>query len=446
MRGPAIAAVLVVASAGCGGLLATDDVPGEAGSDASSLEASTDSTFSSPDGDDATEPADSTSEASPSSEASADAGETDDTGDASDAAVGSDVGDAGDVSDVRDSAVDSSATDATQPHPFCDDACALGDQECDPLPQICTYDDAGHTIGCQSQGEGVWTCVMGNTGCTVWANGVACASDVPCCDTCQQGTCPLGSIGEPCRQDTDCASNACDAASHVCVDRQCADHRQDGAESDVDCGGPVCDACVGGQRCRNSLDCEAGHPCSAGSTRVCEGPFVDASAGDAAACADECMVGDQQCSDLPQVCTYDDAGFTASCDAPGEGVWTCVSGGAGCAVWAPGTACGSGACCAGCQRVACDAGSGPLCWSCPPGADGAPCEQDPDCTSDACDAVGHACVSSQCADHRQDGQETDVDCGGPVCPACGSTQSCQTNRDCQPGHICLDNGYGKNCT
>ena len=116
--------------------------------------------------------------------------------------------------------------------------------------------------------------------------------------------------------------------------------------------GSVSFRCIGqgGERCRSSGDCQAGSVCLGGSIRFCNGPPpADASASDAGSCADECAVGDRECSLLPQVCTYDDAGFTASCDAPGEGAWTCVVGSAGCAVWAPGAACGAGAtCCAGC--------------------------------------------------------------------------------------------------
>jgi hypothetical protein len=437
VRGPAVGAMLFVAITGCGGLLATDDAP-VGPSDASSLEASGDSTVTSPDGDDSAAATDTSVEASSSPEASAQ--------DAADASMADDATESGDAGDAADAPADS-PIDA--PRPFCDDACALGDQECSPLPQVCTYDDAGHTVGCQPQGQGVWTCVTGSTGCSVWASGVACSADIPCCVTCEQGVCPLGSLGDPCRQDTDCASDACDAVAHVCISSRCADHRQDGDEADVDCGGSLCDSCQGGQRCRSNGDCQPGHVCLGGSVRLCSGsapPPADASATDAASCSDECAVGDQGCSLLPQVCTYDDAGFTASCDAPGEGHWTCVLGSAGCAVWAPGASCGSAAaCCAGCAQVACDAGAGPLCWSCPPGSDGRPCEQDTECVSGACDAVGHECVSGQCADHRQDGVETDVDCGGPVCAPCGVGQGCQSNRDCQPGHVCVNNGYRNAC-
>ncbi len=428
LRGPAVAAMLVVASAACG-LVDTDDAPAEPLVDGSSLEASPDSTFAYPVGDDGAA-ADSSFEASPSSDAFAN-----------------------DASDTSDSTGDSSTIDATKEHLPCDDGCALGDQECSPLPQVCTYDDAGFTVSCASQGEGIWTCVVAETGCTVWARGVACQSDIPCCVACEQGTCPLGSEGDPCEQDTDCASDACDAVVHECVAHPCADHRQDGLEADVDCGGPLCNSCQGGQRCRNNLDCQAGHVCFS-SGGVCSGPSgstADASTSDAAGeplpCADECALGDQECSLLPQVCTYDDTGFTASCEAPGEGIWTCVVGNAGCAVWVPGAACGSSAaCCAGCQQVACDAGPGSLCWSCPPGSDGNPCEQDTDCVSDACDAMKHECISDPCADHRQDGLETDVDCGGPDCNECLTGQWCQSNRDCQAGHVCLNNGYAKSCT
>jgi hypothetical protein len=431
----AAGAIFVVACTACGGHAGTED---ESVADASSVDACPDSTCAYIVGDDAT--TDSSLEASLAPDAS--------TNDATGVGDANDASNAGDASEAGDSIPDASTGDVVNVHTPCDDACALGEQQCRPLPQVCTYDDAGFTVGCAPQGEGIATCVVAETGCTVWGEGAACRSDVPCCVACEQGACAVGSLGEPCERDTDCASDACDALLRECVSNQCADHRQDGSETGVDCGGLVCNACQGGQGCQTSFDCQAGQYCTP--SRVCSGPSLDASPGDAAEqpppCHDACALGDQACSLLPQVCTYDDAGITLSCKAPGEGIWTCVAGNAGCAVWAPGAACGSGGpCCSGCQPMACDAGAGSLCWSCPAGSDGKPCEQDGDCASDACDAVSHECTASQCADHRLDGMETDVDCGGPDCGACLYSQRCESNRDCLPGDVCMNNGYWDTC-
>jgi hypothetical protein len=49
----------------------------------------------------------------------------------------------------------------------------------------------------------------------------------------------------------------------------------------------------------------------------------------------------------------------------------------------------------------------------------------------ACDAVSMTCVEDGCVDHRKDGDEADVDCGGTVCPACGTGAICTSNRDCK---------------
>jgi hypothetical protein len=52
---------------------------------------------------------------------------------------------------------------------------------------------------------------------------------------------------------------------------------------------------------------------------------------------------------------------------------------------------------------------------------------------------GHSltCVTSQSLDHRQDGTETDVDCGGLTCTACKVGQHCENGFDCQSGHVCV---------
>jgi hypothetical protein len=38
----------------------------------------------------------------------------------------------------------------------------------------------------------------------------------------------------------------------------CSDSIQDGAETDVDCGGPDCDPCAPGESCETGTDCVTG--------------------------------------------------------------------------------------------------------------------------------------------------------------------------------------------
>lgn len=157
----------------------------------------------------------------------------------------------GDASDASDGG-GSDASEGGRPFTACDE-CPLGDQQCSP----------------QVPGQSIMTCVLGDAGCAVWEDDLACRSDVPCCVACMYAFhCPLGSLGDPCQQDTDCAFNACDGIMHVCVAGHCGDHRQDGDESDVDCGGQACNACLTGQRCQSNFDCQGGHICRA--SHLCE--------------------------------------------------------------------------------------------------------------------------------------------------------------------------------
>lgn len=84
--------------------------------------------------------------------------------------------------------------------------------------------------------------------------------------------------------------------------------------------------------------------------------------------------------------------------------------------------------------------------SCAPCRLGADCIADSDCASQACDyyAPGR-CVASHCRDHHFDGDETDLDCGGPTCGVCGAYAACSNDSDCGSGlchskfHFCLPN-------
>jgi hypothetical protein len=88
---------------------------------------------------------------------------------------------------------------------------------------------------------------------------------------CGGGTCTPCTTGQMCLIDTDCTTNACDGLSLLCIANRCADHRQDGAETDVDCGGAdICPRCLPGKSCLVNGDCQQGHTCSTSTPHVCQ--------------------------------------------------------------------------------------------------------------------------------------------------------------------------------
>ena len=52
---------------------------------------------------------------------------------------------------------------------------------------------------------------------------------------------------------------------------------------------------------------------------------------------------------------------------------------------------------------------------------------------DSCTGANCVDASSTCSNGRKDGAETDVDCGGPNCPACAGGKSCAFDSDCANG-------------
>ncbi len=79
--------------------------------------------------------------------------------------------------------------------------------------------------------------------------------------------------------------------------------------------------------------------------------------------------------------------------------------------------------------------------ACNPCADGKGCKANNDCSSDICNTSTDTCSNSLCTDGVKDGQESDIDCGGPVCSHCLGGKTCDTNSDCLSGvcsvnHVC----------
>lgn len=120
--------------------------------------------------------------------------------------------------------------------------------------------------GCASE---ACICVAGDCKLERCTNGVPDAdeSDVDCggavCDPCADGQmCVLGA---------DCASKVCDDAGK-CAVPTCEDEVANGNESDVDCGGD-CNDCVPGKACHDATDCDS--EVCASTTLKCAEPKCD---------------------------------------------------------------------------------------------------------------------------------------------------------------------------
>lgn len=81
--------------------------------------------------------------------------------------------------------------------------------------------------------------------------------------------------------------------------------------------------------------------------------------------------------------------------------------------------------------------SAPTRCATPPCADGERCESDDDCVSFVC-APNGTCQAARVGDGVRNGDETDVDCGGPGAPPCGVGLLCVNGSDCD-SFVCGDN-------
>jgi fibro-slime domain-containing protein len=261
-----------------------------------------------------------------------------------------------------------------------------------PISQ-CTFSGNADAGTASDAGSGMGQCVS--------CGAYACADSSADCKT-------------TCSQDTDCASG------YSCIGSQCATKLAQGA------------ACAASEQCSTG-SCVSGVCCNSactGQCQACSGALTGEANG---TCADVTAGR----TDPAGICQ---ASASSTCGLSG----LCGSGGT-CADWTAGTTCtgtttcsgstlstptqcdGSGSCDEGMTSSACPGlyvcGSSVACKT--------SCQADSDCTTNACNALSDECVTDQCLDNRKDGQETDVDCGGGTCSACGLAEACVVDSDCQ---------------
>lgn len=253
-----------------------------------------------------------------------------------------------------------------------------------------------------------------------------------------------------------------------CVPMTCIDQSRNGAETDVDCGGPTCAKCTVNQACAVDTDCDTGL-CAAGVCATAAAPSctdgvknametdVDCGGtacnkcalGKACAAADDCLSATCNgglCATPPAVCTDGiKNGSESAVDCGGSVCPRCDLG----KMCLAGSDCLS-ATCSGGQCVpppaTCTDGlkngsetdvdcGGPTCNKC---ALTKMCVAASDCASAIC--TGGRCVAppDPCKDGVKNGSETDVDCGGPTCGKCALLKSCVAATDCLSG-ACANN-------
>ncbi len=67
--------------------------------------------------------------------------------------------------------------------------------------------------------------------------------------------------------------------------------------------------------------------------------------------------------------------------------------------------------------------------TCDQGVCGTRVKKGDSCSSGVCDPSGK-CLPAGCVDRVKNGTETDIDCGGPLCPPCADYLNCVQGSDC----------------
>lgn len=242
--------------------------------------------------------------------------------------------------------------------------------------------------------------------------------------------------GKRCLANSDCQSGACRGGRCLGGNPTCSDGVKNGNETDLDCGGNcsmpgmrvpntngtwqvVSKRCDLGQTCQVDGDCEPGNVDAFCYRGTCQPS--------AAACRDGVKDGyetDVDCGGpgwyRQKACKPCGVGRVCSSewDCDRDNHFICVN-----------RACALDACFNGVKDGnESDVDCGGSCFNRLQCAAGKHCWLDRECQSNRC--VSGVCANSTCENGVKDGDETDLNCGGAVCPRCRAFWACHVAADC----------------
>jgi hypothetical protein len=228
---------------------------------------------------------------------------------------------------------------------------------------------------------------------------------------CGGNTCSACDDEKSCLADTDCKSSVCDVFEETCSAPTCTDEVKNGAETDVDCGGNTCDPCEDDQKCLAGTDCTSG-VCDL-TAKTCSIPTCTDKVKNGTETDTDC--GGDTCGpcDTGKVCLASTDCISNICDSTSE-------------------TCSAPSCIDEVMNgteTDIDCGG----KTCDPCEDDQGCLAGTDCTSLVCDSTSETCSAPSCTDEVKNDTETDIDCGGDTCEACGNGKACVGGIDCTSG-------------